>query len=336
MGKILNFLQDELLGMEWLATSTGRFLTMIGVDIESKLGGSIHFFVYDTIKIMLLLFSLISIFGYIDTYIPPEKTRAVLNKLSGLWANIVAALFGTVTSFCSCSSIPIFMGFTSAGLPVGVTFSFLISSPMVDIASCVLLASVFGWKVAIVYIVTGLIIAIVGGWIIGALHMEDEVAEFVRKKAKSTEVQTLNQTQMDRIKIGVGDALNTIKNIWIFIIIGVGVGAFIHNWIPQELVVKILGEGNPFAVLIATLIGAPVYADIFQTIAIAEALLKKGAYLGVILAFMMSITTLSLPSLIMLKKIIKGKLFIAFLTICLVGIMIVGYMFNIIQNILLI
>jgi uncharacterized membrane protein YraQ (UPF0718 family) len=336
MGKILKFLQDELLGMEWLATSTGRFLTMIGVDIESKLGGSIHFFVYDTIKIMLLLFSLISIFGYIDTYIPPEKTRAVLNKLSGLWANIVAALFGTVTSFCSCSSIPIFMGFTSAGLPVGVTFSFLISSPMVDIASCVLLASVFGWKVAIVYIVTGLIIAIVGGWIIGALHMEDEVAEFVRKKAKSTEVQTLNQTQMDRIKIGVGDAVNTIKNIWIFIIIGVGVGAFIHNWIPQELVVKILGEGNPFAVLIATLIGAPVYADIFQTIAIAEALLNKGAYLGVILAFMMSITTLSLPSLIMLKKIIKGKLFIAFLTICLVGIMIVGYMFNIIQNILLI
>ena len=336
MGKILKFLQDELLGMEWLATSTGRFLTMIGVDIESKLGGSIHFFVYDTIKIMLLLFSLISIFGYIDTYIPPEKTRAVLNKLSGLWANIVAALFGTVTSFCSCSSIPIFMGFTSAGLPVGVTFSFLISSPMVDIASCVLLASVFGWKVAIVYIVTGLIIAIVGGWIIGALHMEDEVAEFVRKKAKSTEVQTLNQTQMDRIKIGVGDAVNTIKNIWIFIIIGVGVGAFIHNWIPQELVVKILGEGNPFAVLIATLIGAPVYADIFQTIAIAEALLNKGAYLGVILAFMMSITTLSLPSLIMLKKIIKGKLFITFLTICLVGIMIVGYMFNIIQNILLI
>ena len=336
MGKILNFLQDELLGMEWLATCTGRFLTMIGVDIESKLGGSIHFFVYDTIKILILLFSLISIFGYIDTYIPPEKTRAVLNKLSGLWANIVAALFGTVTSFCSCSSIPIFMGFTSAGLPVGVTFSFLISSPMVDIASCVLLASVFGWKVAIVYIVTGLIIAIVGGWIIGVLHMEDEVAEFVRKKAKSTEVQTLNQTQMDRIKIGVGDALNTIKNIWIFIIIGVGVGAFIHNWIPQELVVKILGEGNPFAVLIATLIGAPVYADIFQTIAIAEALLKKGAYLGVILAFMMSITTLSLPSLIMLKKIIKGKLFIVFLTICLVGIMIVGYMFNIIQNILLI
>ncbi len=336
MGKILNFLQDELLGMEWLATCTGRFLAMIGVDIESKLGGSIHFFVYDTIKILILLFSLISIFGYIDTYIPPEKTRAVLNKLSGLWANIVAALFGTVTSFCSCSSIPIFMGFTSAGLPAGVTFSFLISSPMVDIASCVLLASVFGWKVAIVYIVTGLIIAIVGGWIIGALHMEDEVAEFVRKKAKSTEVQTLNQTQMDRIKIGVGDALNTIKNIWFFIIIGVLVGAFIHNWIPQELVVKILGEGNPFAVLIATLIGAPVYADIFQTIAIAEALLKKGAYLGVILAFMMSITTLSLPSLIMLKKIIKGKLFIAFLTICLVGIMIVGYMFNIIQNILLI
>lgn len=336
MGKILNFLQDELLGMEWLATCTGRFLTMVGVDVESKLGGTIHFFVYDTIKIMLLLFSLISIFGYIDTYIPPEKTRAVLNKLSGLWANVVAALFGTVTSFCSCSSIPIFMGFTSAGLPVGVTFSFLISSPMVDIASCVLLASVFGWKVAAVYIVTGLIIAIVGGWVIGALHMEDEVAEFVRKKAKANEVQTLNQTQMDRLKIGVGDALNTIKNIWIFIIIGVGVGAFIHNWIPQELVVRILGEGNPFAVLIATLIGAPVYADIFQTIAIAEALLKKGAYLGVILAFMMSITTLSLPSLIMLKKIVKGKLFFTFLAICLVGIMIVGYMFNIIQNILLI
>lgn len=277
MGRILKFLQDELLGMEWLATSTGRFLTMIGVDIESKLGGSIHFFVYDTIKIMLLLFSLISIFGYIDTYIPPEKTRAVLNKLSGLWANVVAALFGTVTSFCSCSSIPIFIGFTNAGLPVGVTFSFLISSPMVDIASCVLLASVFGWKVAAVYIVTGLIIAIVGGWIIGALHMENEVEEFVRKKAKSTEVQTMNQTQMDRIKIGLGEAFNTIKNIWIFIIIGVGVGAF-----------------------------------------------------------MMSITTLSLPSLIMLRKIVKGKLFFAFLAICLVGIMIVGYTFNIIQNILLI
>ena len=336
MGKLLKFVQDELLGMEWLATCTGRLLTMIGIDIEGKLGGSIHFFVYDTIKIMILLFSLISIFGYIDTYIPPEKTRAVLDKLNGLWANIVAALFGTVTSFCSCSSIPIFIGFTNAGLPVGVTFSFLISSPMVDIASCVLLASIFGWKVAIVYIVTGLIIAIVGGWIIGALHMENEVEEFVRNKVKSTQVQLLNQTQKDRIKIGFREALNTIKNIWIFIIIGVGVGAFIHNWIPKELVVRILGKGNPFAVFIATILGAPVYADIFQTIAIAEALLKKGAYLGVILAFMMSITTLSLPSLIMLKKIIKRKLFFAFLAICLLGIMIVGYMFNIIQNILLI
>ncbi|RKM55217.1 permease [Butyrivibrio sp. X503] len=335
MGKILKFLQDELLGMEWLATCTGRFLTMIGVDIETKLGGSIHFFIYDTIKIFILLFSLISIFGYIDTYIPPEKTRAVLDKLNGLWANVVAALFGTVTSFCSCSSIPIFVGFTNAGLPLGVTFSFLISSPMVDIASCVLLASVFGLKVAIVYVITGLIIAIVGGWIIGALNMESEVEEFVRKRAKSSEVKIPEKTQSARIKYGVGEGFRTIKNIWAYVIFGVAIGAVIHNWIPEEMVVRILGKGNPFAVLIATVVGAPVYADIFQTIAIAEALLKKGAYLGVILAFMMSITTLSLPSLIMLRKIIKGKLFFTFMAICLAGIMIVGYMFNLIQNVLL-
>ena len=330
------FIMDQLLGMKWLNDLIGKLLSAMGLDINTKIGGSVHFFVYDVIKITMLLCVLIYLISYIQSYFPPEKSKKIMGRFHGIGANCIAALLGTVTPFCSCSSIPLFIGFTSAGLPLGVTFSFLISSPMVDIASCVLLASVFGWKVAIVYIATGLIIAIVGGWIIVALHIENEVEEFVRNKGKYTQVQILNQTQKDRIKIGLREAFNTIKNIWIFIILVVGVGAFIHNWIPKELVVRILGKGNPFAVLIATLLGAPVYADIFQTIAIAEALLKKGAYLGVILAFMMSITTLSLPSLIMLKKIIKGKLFFAFLAICLVGIMIVGYMFNIIQNILLI
>ena len=326
-----DFVQNQILGMKWLNDLIGSLLNACGLDTEGKLGGSLQFFVYDMIKIMLLLGILIFAISYIQSYFPPERTKKILGKFHGIAANCIAALLGTVTPFCSCSSIPLFMGFTTAGLPLGVTFSFLISSPMVDLGSLVLLMSIFGWKVAVIYVIVGLVIAVVGGSIIEKMHLENQVEDFIRN-GKSIDHPLDKLTQKDRLKYALEQVTTTARKVFPYIIIGVGFGAFIHNWIPEEWVVSSLGSGNPFGVIIATVCGVPMYADIFGCIPIAEALLAKGAKLGVVLAFMMAVTTLSLPSMIMLKKIVKAKLLGVFIAICTIGIIVVGYFFNIIQH----
>ena len=331
---IWDFFQNEVLGMKWLNRLISSGLTAVGLDTSGKVGGSIQFFIYDTIKIMVLLGFLILIISYIQSYFPPERTKKILGGFKGIWANIIAALLGTVTPFCSCSSIPLFMGFTSAGLPLGVTFSFLISSPMVDLGSLVLLMSIFGWKVAIVYVIVGLVIAVAGGTLIEKMHLEDQVEEFIRN-GKAIEIPQEEPTKKDRLKYAWEQVVSTAKKVAPYVLVGVGIGAFIHNWIPEDIIVKVLGTGNPFGVIIATIAGVPMYADIFGCIPIAEALLAKGARLGVVLSFMMGVTTLSLPSMIMLKKAIKPKLLGVFIAICTIGIIIVGYFFNAVQYLLI-
>lgn len=328
-----DFFQNEILGMQWLSRLTGNLLTACGLDINGKLGGSICFFLYDTIKIMLLLGVLILLISYIQSYFPPERTKKILGRFHGMGANIIAALLGTVTPFCSCSSIPLFIGFTSAGLPLGVTFSFLISSPMVDLGSLVLLMSIFGWKVAVTYVILGLVIAVIGGTVIENLHLDNDVEEFIRSGSSLDTPQEELHFQ-DRMNYAWEQVVSTAKKVAPYVLIGVAIGAFIHNWIPEHLIVSALGTGNPFGVIIATVAGIPMYADIFGTIPIAEALLAKGAQLGVVLSFMMGVTTLSLPSMIMLRKAVKPRLLTVFITICAVGIMLVGYFFNAIQFLL--
>lgn len=329
-----NFFQNEVLGMKWMNRLIGTLLDSCGLDVSKKIGGSVQFFLYDTIKIMILLGCLILLISYIQSFFPPERTRKILGRFHGIWASTIAALLGTVTPFCSCSSIPLFIGFTSAGLPLGVTFSFLISSPMVDLGSLVLLMSIFGWKVAIVYVVLGLIVAVIGGTLIEKLHLENQVEEFIRN-AQAIEIPQEELHFKERISYAWGQVVSTAKKVFPYVIVGVGIGAWIHNWIPEEFIVKILGIGNPIGVIIATIAGIPMYADIFGTIPIAEALLAKGAQLGVVLSFMMGVTTLSLPSMIMLKKAIKPRLLGVFIAICTMGIIIVGYFFNAFQYILI-
>lgn len=331
LGSAWDFFQNEILGMAWLKRLLGGLLNSLGLDTNTKIGGSVHFFIYDLIKIMVLLGVLILIISYIQSYFPPERTKKILGRFHGIGANIIAALLGTVTPFCSCSSIPLFMGFTSAGLPLGVTFSFLISSPMVDLGSLVLLMSIFGWKVALVYVIVGLVIAVIGGTLIEKLHLEEQVEEFIRN-GKALDIPQEELHFKERIKYAWEQVLSTAKKVLPYVLIGVGIGAVIHNWIPQELIVKILGDNNPLGVVIATISGVPMYADIFGTIPIAEALLAKGALLGVVLSFMMAVTTLSLPSMIMLRKAVKPKLLGIFTAICTVGIILVGYFFNAIQG----
>ena len=322
-----SFIQDEVLGMQWLNRLIGKLVGLVGLDPASRVGGSIQFFIYDMVKIMVLLGFLILVISYIQSYFPPERTKKILGRFSGLGANCVAALLGTVTPFCSCSSIPLFIGFTSAGLPLGVTFSFLISSPMVDLGSLVLLMSIFGWKVAVVYVVLGLVIAVAGGTMIEKLHLENQVEEYIRK-GKAIDIPQEELCFRDRIKYAWEQVVSTAKKVFPYVLGGVGIGAVIHNWIPQDFIVKLLGTGNPLGVVIATAAGVPMYADIFGTIPIAEALLGKGAQLGVVLSFMMGVTTLSLPSMIMLRKAVKPKLLGIFIAICTVGIIVVGYFFN--------
>lgn len=327
------FIQNQVLGMKWLNEVIGNGLNALGVDITSRWGGSILFFIYDTIKIMVLLGVLILIISYIQSYFSPERTKRILGRFHGVGANCVAALLGTVTPFCSCSSIPLFIGFTSAGLPLGVTFSFLISSPMVDLGSLVLLMSIFGWKVAVVYVVLGLVIAVAGGTLIEKLHLDNQVEEFIRN-GRAIDVPQEELHFKDRMQYAWERVVSTAKKVAPYVLIGVGIGAFIHNWIPEEFIVKVLGDNNPFGVVLATIAGVPMYADIFGTIPIAEALLAKGALLGVVLSFMMAVTTLSLPSMIMLRKAVKPKLLGIFIAICTLGIIIVGYFFNAIQYLL--
>lgn len=327
---IWQFIQDQILGMKWLNALIGAGLSGLGLDVNGRLGGSVQFFLYDVIKITVLLCLLIFIISYIQSYFPPERSKRILGRFHGLGANFMSALLGTVTPFCSCSSIPLFMGFTSAGLPLGVTFSFLISSPMVDLGSLVLLMSIFGAKIAVIYVVVGLILAMVGGAIIEKLRMERYVEPFILT-AGGVDLDAPDLTRAERLTYAKEQMLGTFRKVFPYILIGVGIGAVIHNWIPAEWVQMVLGSHNPFGVIVATLVGVPMYADIFGTIPVAEALLSKGAQLGTILSFMMAVTTLSLPSLILLRKAVKPKLLALFIAICTIGIMLIGYLFNTIQ-----
>ena len=327
---VWDFFQNQILAMKWLNELIGSALSALGLDLNSRWVGSLQFFVYDVIKITFLLCTLIFLISYVQSFFPPERSKKILGRFRGVGANIVAALLGTVTPFCSCSSIPLFIGFTSAGLPVGVTFSFLISSPMVDLGSLLLLMSIFGAKVAVIYVVFGLIIAVLGGTLIEKLHMERYVESFILN-AGSVNLSSPDLTIKDRLIYAKEQMVNTFKKVFPYVLIGVGVGAVIHNWIPEAWVVSVLGSKNPFGVVLATLIGVPMYADIFGTIPIAEALFAKGALLGSVLAFMMAVTTLSLPSMIMLRKAVKPRLLALFIAICTAGIILVGYLFNLLQ-----
>lgn len=328
MKEIWLFFQNQILKMKWLNEVIALLLSSIGIDINSNIGASIQFFIYDIIKITVLLCVLIFIISYIQSYFPPERSKKILGRFHGIKANIISALLGTVTPFCSCSSIPLFIGFTSARLPLGITFSFLISSPMVDLGSLVLLMSIFGIKIAVAYVIVGLIIAVIGGTIIEKMHMEKYVEAFIMKSS-SVDISSPDLSKKERLQYAKEQVIETFKKVFPYILIGVGIGAIIHNWIPEIWIERVLGGNNPFGVILATIVGIPMYADIFGAIPVAEALLTKGALLGTVLSFMMAVTTLSLPSLIMLKKAVKPKLLILFITICTLGIIIVGYLFNI-------
>ncbi len=327
-----DFLQNQVLGMKWLNALIGRSLSALGLDTASRWGGSVQFYLYDVIKITVLLCFLIFVISYIQSFFPPERSKRILGRFRGIWADVLAALLGTVTPFCSCSSIPLFIGFTSAGLPLGVTFSFLISSPMVDLGSLVLLMSIFGVKIAVIYVVLGLVIAVLGGTLIEKLHMENQVEEFIRRAKGGVDLEAPELTVKDRLIYAKEQVVGTFKKVFPYILIGVGVGALIHNWIPESWIQTILGSRNPFGVILAVIVGVPMYADIFGTIPVAEALLAKGAQLGTILSFMMAVTTLSLPSIILLRKAVKPKLLGLFIAICTLGIILVGYFFNAIQS----
>lgn len=331
---VWDFIQDQVLGMQWLNDLLGRLLSALGLDVNGRIGGSIQFFIYDVLKILVLLCVLIFVISYIQSYFPPERSKRILGRFRGIWANVIAALLGTVTPFCSCSSIPLFIGFTSAGLPLGVTFSFLISSPMVDLGSLVLLMSIFGGKVAVIYVILGLVIAVIGGTIIEKLGMEKYVESFVLS-AGSVDIESPSLTVRERLTYAKEQMAGTFKKVFPYVLVGVGIGALIHNWIPEDWITMLVGSDNPLGVVLATIVGVPMYADVFGTIPIAEALLAKGAQLGTVLSFMMAVTTLSLPSLIMLRKAVKPKLLALFIGICSLGIVAVGYVFNAIQYLII-
>lgn len=325
---VFTWLNDQLLKMKWLWDLVELLVEKVfGLSMETRVGGSIHFFIYDTIKIFILLSVMIFIISFIQSYFPPERTKKIIGRFKGLKGNIFGALLGTVTPFCSCSSIPIFIGFVSAGLPLGATFSFLISSPMIDLASLMLLMSFFGTKIAIVYVAVGLIVAVIGGVLINRLKMEKYVESYVWG-VENVDVEIEEMTRRDRVEFAEDQVKDIVGRVWPYILIGVGIGAGIHNWVPQSIIERILGEGNPFSVLIATFIGIPIYADIFGTIPIAEALIAKGVGIGTVISFMMGVTTLSIPSLVMLSKVVKPRLLATFVAIVTLGIIIVGYGLN--------
>lgn len=333
MSDLLKFFQEQVLSMKFLNELIGQVLLKAGVDTSSKLGDAVQFFLYDTIKIFILLVSMIFIISYIQSYFPPERSRQILGKYKGILSYTIAALLGTVTPFCSCSSIPLFIGFISAGLPLGVVFAFLISSPLVDLGSIVLLSSMFGFKITFVYVVLGLILAVIGGALIDKLKMEKYIASFITKNPYlNNEIANLSKKQ--RINFAKEQTLQIVKKVYIYIFIGVAIGALIHNYIPEKYISMVLGSDKIFAVILAVGLGAPMYADIFGVIPIAEGLYLKGAGLGTVMAFMMSVTALSLPSIIMLKQVVKGKLLFTFITIVITGIIISGYIFNYIDKII--
>lgn len=332
-----NFIQNQILGMAWLKSCVSGLLLKVGMSEDSIWTHTISFFIYDVIKITILLCFLIFIISYIQSFFPPERSKKIMGRFNGLGARTIGALLGTITPFCSCSSIPIFIGFTTTGLPLGVTFSFLISSPMVDLGSLVLLMSIFGWKIAVLYVIFGLVIAVIGGTVIEHLHMENQIADFIQKarNMEMPELPEMKTTIKDRLKISWNSMCSTFRKVFPYILIGVAVGAVIHNWIPENWIINSLGNKNPFGVILATIFGVPMYADIFGCIPIAESLLEKGALLGVVLSFMMGVTTLSFPSIVMLSKAVKPKLLTLFMVICVLGIIIVGYAFNLLQGIIL-
>lgn len=327
MSLVWNFIQTQILGMKWLSDLIAGLLNLCGLDVSLSIGGIIHFFIYDTVKIFILLTVLIFLVSYIQSYFPPERTKRILGRFKGIWANILAALLGTVTPFCSCSSIPLFIGFTRSGLSSGITFSFLISSPLVDLGSLILLTSIFGIKIAAAYVIVGLILAVAGGYIIEKSGIGKHVEDFV-KNGNSVDGEMLTYSFKERLKYAFEQVTGTVKKVAPYILIGVGIGAAIHNFIPEDFVVAALGEDKWYSVLIAVIVGVPMYADIFGTVPVAEALFAKGAGIGTILSFMMSVTALSLPSIIMLRKAVKSKLLAFFVFIVTVGIIIIGYTFN--------
>lgn len=331
---IWKFIQDQILGMKWLNEVIGAGLSALGMDVDSRIGGSVQFFLYDVIKITVLLCVLIFVISFIQSYFPPQRSKRILGRFRGIWANIISALLGTVTPFCSCSSIPLFIGFTKAGLPLGVTFSFLISSPMVDLGSLVLLMSIFGTKVAVIYVLLGLVIAVAGGAVIERMHMEKYV-ENVTLSESSIDIEAAKLSRAERLTYAKDQAAATFKSVFPYILAGVAIGAVIHNWIPESWIETVLGSRNPLGVILAAIVGIPMYADIFGTIPVAEALLFKGAQLGTVLTFMMAVTTLSLPSLIMLRKAVMPRLLALFISVCTIGIIIVGYLFNVFQSVLI-
>ena len=331
---ILKFIQDQILGMKWLNEVIGAGLSALGMDVDSRIGGSVQFFLYDVIKITVLLCVLIFVISFIQSYFPPQRSKRILGRSRGIWANIISALLGTVTPFCSCSSIPLFIGFTKAGLPLGVTFSFLISSPMVDLGSLVLLMSIFGTKVAVIYVLLGLVIAVAGGAVIERMHMEKYV-ENVTLSESSIDIEAAKLSRAERLTYAKDQTAATFKSVFPYILAGVAIGAVIHNWIPESWIETVLGSRNPLGVILAAIVGIPLYADIFGTIPVAEALLFKGAQLGTVLTFMMAVTTLSLPSLIMLRKAVMPRLLALFISVCTIGIIIVGYLFNVFQSVLI-
>lgn len=325
---IFQWLNDQLLKMQWLSDLVGVLVRdVFGLDLASRVGGSIHFFIYDVIKIFILLSVLIFSISYVQSFFPPERTKKILGRFDGITANILAALLGTITPFCSCSSIPLFIGFTGSGLPLGVTFSFLISSPLVDLASIILLASIFNWKIAIAYVVVGLILAVVGGTFIGKAHLEDQVESFVFG-SPTIELEEVELTRKDRVDYAFDQLKEVVQKVWLYVLLGVGIGAAIHNWIPESVITALLGQDKWYSVLVATFVGVPMYADIFGTLPISEALVAKGVGLGTVLSFMMGVTALSLPSMVMLKQVVKPKLLGLFFGIVAVGIIIIGYVFN--------
>lgn len=329
MGYFFNWLNDQLLRMQWLSD----FVTLLvrdgfGLDPSSQIGASVHFFIYDVIKIFILLSVLIFSISYVQSYFPPERTRRILGERKGLGANVLAALLGTITPFCSCSSIPLFIGFTSAGLPLSVTFSFLISSPLVDLASVILLASIFNWSIALAYVAIGLVLAVLGGTLIGYLKQENQVEAFVYQSPVSDYDDDGAISRRERLTYAADQVIEIVHRVWLYVFIGVGIGAAIHNWIPETFISTILGQDKWWSVLVATIAGVPMYADIFGTLPIAEALVGKGVGLGTALTFMMAVTALSLPSMIMLKRVVKLKLLLIFITIVTVGIILIGYVFN--------
>ena len=329
MREIFNWLNDQLLRMQWLSDLVTLLVRdVFGIDPTGQIGGSIHFFIYDVIKIFILLGVLIFSISYVQSYFPPERTRRILGQRQGIGANIIAALLGTITPFCSCSSIPLFIGFTSAGLPLAVTFSFLISSPLVDLASVILLASIFNWSIALAYVVVGLILAVLGGTLIGRLKLEDQVESFVYQSPVSDHDNDGEISRRERLRYASDQVIEIVNRVWIYVLIGVGIGAAIHNWVPETSISALLGQDKWWSVLVATLAGVPMYADIFGTLPIAEALVEKGVGLGTALAFMMAVTALSLPSMIMLKRVVKLPLLLVFIGIVTAGIILIGYIFN--------